>query len=303
MQENDEFERLADKLFDGLLKIDSSGKITGWNKSAERITGFAADKIIGTKYQTHPAKHVSESGKELPNGVIPLLLTLKDGLPREALAYLVHADGYRVPTITRTQAIWDESGKISGALELFNDNKALIASFQTVQAVRKAEETVLFDPLTGIGNRPHIETKIRSAIEDFHAGRSPFGILFIDIDHFKEFNDTYGHLLGDKILRLTANTLRNNLRASDSCGRWGGEEFIGVVHDIDLGGLEKVSEKLRLTISQSRVQEKDLELSVTVSIGSTLINPTDTFQSLIDRADRLMYKSKRAGRNRVTVGK
>ncbi len=300
MKESDKFERLAERLFDGLLEINSTGRITAWNKAAERITGYPADKLIGKQYQKHPAKHVSESGKELPDGVTPLLLTLKDGLPREALAYLIHADGYRAPVITRTLAVWDESGKISGALELFNDNKGLIAAFQTVQ---KTDQTVLFDPLTGIGNRPHIETKIRTAIEDFRSGRAPFGILFIDIDHFKKFNDTYGHLLGDKILRLTANTLRNNLRASDSCGRWGGEEFIGVVHDIDMSGLEKVSEKLRLTISQTKTQENNFELGVTVSIGSTLIHPADTLQSLIDRADRLMYKSKRAGRNRVTVGK
>ncbi len=132
--------------------------------------------------------------------------------------------------------------------------------------------------------------------------KADFGILFIDIDHFKDFNDTYGHLLGDKVLRLVANTLRNNLRVTDSCGRWGGEEFIAVVYDLDLSGLARVAEKLRATISQTTVQEKDLELGVTVSIGSTLLRAADTFPSLIDRADKLMYESKKAGRNCVTVG-
>jgi diguanylate cyclase (GGDEF)-like protein/PAS domain S-box-containing protein len=300
MKETDNFERLAERLFDGLVEIDNTGRIKAWNRAAERITGYAAEKLIGKQYQKQPARHVSASGRELPDNLIPLLLTLKDGLPRETLAYIVHSDGYRLPVITRTLALWDRTGNVSGALELFNDNKALIAAFQTIP---KSEETVLFDPLTGIGNRPHIEMKIRSAIEDYHPGKTPFGILFIDIDHFKDFNDTYGHLLGDKVLRLIANTLRNNLRASDSCGRWGGEEFIGLVHDLDFGGLEKVSEKLRMTVNETKIRENNVDLAVTVSIGSTLIRPKDTFQTLIERADSLMYKSKRAGRNRVTVAK
>jgi diguanylate cyclase (GGDEF)-like protein len=139
------------------------------------------------------------------------------------------------------------------------------------------------------------------AIDDYHLKNSRFGILFIDIDHFKNFNDMYGHLLGDKVLRMVANSLRNNLRVSDSCGRWGGEEFIVLVNELDMAGLGIVAEKLRITIAQTKVQDKDLELGVTVSIGSTLIRSGDTLQSLIDRADKLMYKSKRAGRNQVTI--
>ncbi len=290
---------LADKLFDGLVQVDTKGRITLWNKAAERITGYAADKILGKHYQKQPAKQVSESGRELPDGLVPLLLTVKDGLPREALAHLHHAEGYRISLIARTLPTWDEKGNISGGAQVFNDNKALIAAFQAAQ---KTDETVLFDPLTGIGNRPHIETRIRSAIEEYRIRKNPFGILFIDIDHFKDFNDAYGHLLGDKVLRLVANILRHNLRVTDSCGRWGGEEFIALVHDLDLNGLGKVAEKLRATIVETKVQDKDLELNITISIGATLIRPADTIQSLIDRADQLMYRSKRAGRNLVTIG-
>lgn len=299
MNNSKEISQLANRLFDGVLQVDARGRITLWNTAAERITGIPADKVIGKYYQKQSVKHLSENGKELPDSDIPLLATIKDGLPREALAHLIHADGYHISVITRTLPIWDENGKVSGGIEIFNDNKVLITAFRVNQ---KTEETVLLDPLTGIGNRPHIETKIRLAVENYRHRKSQFGILFIDIDYFKNFNDTYGHLLGDKVLRLVAITLRNNLRVTDSCGRWGGEEFIALVYDIDLGGLAKVSEKLRATISETKVREKELELSVNVSIGSTLIRPADTVQSLIDRADHLMYKSKRAGRNRVTVG-
>ena len=299
MKDSIENHPLVDSLFDGVVQIDLKGRITLWNKAAERITGYSADKIIGKNVQKQPAKHLSGDGRDLPDGLIPLLLTIQDGLPHQTLSHIKHSEGYSVPIISRTIPTFDSKGGLSGGIEIFNDNRSLISAFKNTQ---RTEETVLFDPLTQIGSRPHIETKLRLAIEDYHLKKSRFGILFIDIDRFKNFNDTYGHLLGDKVLRMVANTLRNNLRISDSCGRWGGEEFIVLVNELDMPGLGTVAEKLRVTIANTQVRDKDLELSVTVSIGSTLIRPDDTIQSLIERADQLMYRSKHDGRNRITIG-
>jgi diguanylate cyclase (GGDEF)-like protein/PAS domain S-box-containing protein len=289
---------LADRLFDGVVEIDAKRRVRLWNRSAQRMTGYTAEQVLGKAYQAQPARHVSEAAMELPDGLIPLLSTLRDGQPREALGHFIHADGYRLTALVRTQPLYDRRHKVVGAVEIFTDNKALIAGFQALQ---RTQETVLFDPLTGIGNRPHIEAKIRAAIEDFRRQRSDFGILFIDIDHFKDFNDRYGHLLGDKVLRATANTLRQHLRGSDSCGRWGGEEFVVLVHDLDLSGLAKVAEKLRQAVAETGVREKEAELKVTVSIGGSLMRPGDSLESLLERADRLMYESKRLGRNRVSL--
>ncbi len=291
-------EGLADRLFDGLLELDHERRIAVWNAAATRITGCGPDHVIGLPYRQSPARHISEGGLELPDVLVPLLMTVQDGVPRDAIGYLNHSDGYRLTTITRTAPIHDRRGRLIAAAEIFSDNKALIAAFE---ASRKTEETVRFDPLTGIGNRTHIEVKIRSAMEDYRLQKKPFGILFIDVDHFKDFNDSHGHLIGDKILRLTANTLRQNLRGSDSCGRWGGEEFVALVYDLDCSGLAKVAEKLRQRVSDTRIQEKEQELFVTISIGASLVRPADTVQTLLERADRLMYESKRQGRNRVTI--
>jgi len=289
---------LADRLFDGLMEIDVKRRVRLWNRSATRMTGYTAEQVLGKAYNAQPAHHVSEAGLELPDGLVPLLGTVRDGQPREAMGYFVHADGYRLTTLVRTQPLFDRRHRLVGAVEIFTDNKGLIAAFQAMQ---RTQETVLFDPLTGIGNRPHIEAKIRGAIEDYRRQASDFGILFIDIDHFKDFNDRYGHLLGDKVLRATANTLRQNLRGSDSCGRWGGEEFVVLAHNLDLAGLAKVAEKLRRAVADTGIREKDADLRVTVSVGGSLIRPGDSLESLLERADRLMYESKRQGRNRVTV--
>jgi diguanylate cyclase (GGDEF)-like protein/PAS domain S-box-containing protein len=289
---------LADRLFDGLLQIDSKGRITCWNRAAERITGYPPGRMLGQPYKQAPVRHVDENGAALTDSLIPLLLTAQDGRPRDTIAYFNHSDGYPLRTLTRTEPICDVLGRAAGALEIFTDNKAIISAFQAGQ---HTDETVHFDSLTGIGNRPHIEARIRAAISDFRLRKRPFGVLFIDIDHFKDFNDAYGHLLGDKILKMTATTLRQNLRGSDSCGRWGGEEFIALAYDLDASGLAKVAEKLRESVAATNLRQNAQSLGVTISIGATLVQPEDTFQTLVERADQLMYESKRQGRNRVTL--
>ncbi len=290
--------QLADRLFDGVLQIDGKGRVVCWNHAAERIMGYPADKVVGQAYRQNAVWQVDENGAPLAEGLIPLLQTAGDGQPREALGYFNHADGYALRALIRTEPISDNWGRPAGALAIFTDNKAIIAAFQENQ---RTDETVHFDLLTGIGNRPHIESRIRVAIADYRHHKRTFGVLFIDVDHFKDFNDQYGHLLGDKILRMAATTLRQNLRGSDSCGRWGGEEFIALAHSLDASGLAKVGEKLRQSVSTARVQQDGQDLGVTVSIGATLVQPTDTLQSLVERADRLMYESKRRGRNQVTL--
>jgi diguanylate cyclase (GGDEF)-like protein len=168
--------------------------------------------------------------------------------------------------------------------------------------VHKLEQTVLLDTLTGIGNRRHMEIKLQSALGEFQQHRIPFGLAFADIDHFKRINDTFGHENGDRVLRMVATTLRQNLRADDTSARWGGEEFLILFYDIDQKGLEAASEKLRLLIEKSRLRAGLEQISITISIGATMARFEDDIVSILRRADTLMYKSKINGRNRVTIG-
>jgi diguanylate cyclase (GGDEF)-like protein len=125
----------------------------------------------------------------------------------------------------------------------------------------------------------------------------------MDVDHFKQFNDTYGHSIGDQVLCMVAQTMRHALRATDTIGRWGGEEFIAILHDVQSeNDLRAAAEKVRALAQYSRLDVAGQGLTVTVSIGGTLLLPEDTPESFIGRADKLMYRSKQAGRNRVTIG-
>lgn len=294
--ENQFYKKLMDNLYDGVYFVDDERRITYWNKGAERITGYQSDQVIGRYCHSNILNHVTEAGQYLCQEGCPLLATIKDGQPREAEMYLHHAEGHRVPVQIRTSPIHDDDGEIVGAVETFSNNQVL---FKMRRKVDQLEQNILLDTVTGIGNRAYSEIKIKSALGEYKQHGVPFGLLFLDVDRFKNFNDTFGHAVGDKVLKIVANTLSHNLRIIDICGRWGGEEFIVLLSDVDNNGLVEVAEKLRFLISQSDVGD---ELTATASFGATLVRDDDTFESLIHRADSLMYQSKINGRNRVTHG-
>lgn len=147
-----------------------------------------------------------------------------------------------------------------------------------------------------------IEREFQNRFEEKKRYNVPFGILFIDIDHFKKVNDTYGHDAGDDVLKFVAKTLIDSSRPFDLYGRWGGEEFIGVLRNIKEQGFETVGNRVRMLIENSYIKYEDKKLNVTISIGATVVNDGDTMESLIKRADVLLYKSKAGGRNCLTVG-
>jgi len=295
----DFYKSLAENAFDGIMQVDIEGHIVAWNKGAERMFGFASKEVIGTDYQGQCIQQLAENGSKLPSTQLPLFLTLKDGKRREDHAYIQHLEGFRISVLIRVIPLYNHKNKIVGAMQIFNDSKTLIAAREERKRV---EQTIFFDDLTGIGNRKHIENRLKFALDDYKVSRVEFCVLFIDIDHFKDLNDSYGHLAGDKVLRFIANTLRQNLRATDSCGRWGGEEFLALILDIDLEGAKVVAEKIRKLVEQARIQDGKSNLGVTISIGASLSHRDDTVESIIQRTDELMYKSKQSGRNRVTAG-
>ncbi|HSB03017.1 MAG TPA: GGDEF domain-containing protein, partial [Anaerolineales bacterium] len=244
--------------------------------------------------------HVTASGVQLCANHCPLAAVMEDGREREVEVFLHHAHGHRLPVMIRATALRDETGKIVGAIETFSNNTHVI---DTRRELREMYRVAMTDPLTGISNRRHLEGRLRAVIAEFLNNGNRPGLLSIDVDHFKQFNDTYGHNTGDSVLRMVAQTLRHALRATDSTGRWGGEEFIAILHDMrDEEDLRVAAEKVRTLVQHSRLDVDGQGLTVTISIGGTLVLAGDTAESFVARADQLMYRSKQAGRNRVTVG-
>ncbi len=296
--ENHFHKKLVDNLYDGVYFVDPDRRITYWNKGAERITGHSSKYMVGKFCNENILDHVTDDGKHLCIEGCPLLATIQDGKPREAEVHLRHAEGYRLPVVVRTSPIFDEHNKVIGAVEIFSNNQSL---FRMKRRVVELEEDNFRDALTELGNRKILEIKINSALQEYSQHQIPFGLLFLDIDRFKAVNDTYGHLEGDKVLQSAARNLKEHLRNTDICGRWGGEEFVSILYHVNLDSLSRVAEKVRAMIENSTIESNGVKISVTVSIGATLARETDTLDSLIERADQLMYQSKQNGRNRVTL--
>ena len=275
---------LLDNLYDGIYFVDREREITYWNKGAERMTGYPKEKVIGSHYYNNLLQHITENCVELCFNDCPLQATMNDGHPRETGVYLRDAEGFRIPVHVRTSPIYDEKGEIVGAVEVFSINQIML---RMKRRVSKLEQSVIYDPLTQIGNRKHFEVKINLALQEYRHMRFPFGLLFIDIDHFKYINDTFGHIIGDKVLQAVANTLRHNLRETDTCGCWGGEEFLALAFNLDKDTLKTIAEKLHSLVEQTTITTTTDGPRVTVSIGATLVRNEDMLANLIYWADKL----------------
>jgi diguanylate cyclase (GGDEF)-like protein/PAS domain S-box-containing protein len=295
----DEFYKsLLDNLYDAVYFVDPERVIKYWNKSAELLTGYGSSEIVGKHCWNNILMHVDLQGRNLCRGMCPLVKAMKEDTTLEQEVYLRHKEGHRVPVMVRASPIKDEEGRIIGAVEIFNNNSSRIALAQRVDELQRL---ALLDPLTEIGNRRYAELTLHARLDEFYRYGWRFGVLFMDIDHFKTINDTYGHEMGDKILRMIARTLQNGVRSSDVVSRWGGEEFVAFIANIDEVALGALAEKLRKLVEQSKPFFENELIGATISVGVTISRMNDTPEGLIKRADHLMYRGKLSGRNCVTM--
>ena len=177
-------------------------------------------------------------------------------------------------------------------------NKELKAAYQLM------EQLALTDPLTKLKNRRAINEELDKAIKIASRSKQPLSLILSDIDHFKAFNDNYGHDCGDFVLKSIAEKLQMLIRKQDSIGRWGGEEFIVILPNTDAQGAVNLAETLKDNLESSKfkyqVDNFDQDLSITMTFGVSEFNPEiDNLSSLISQADKMLYAGKSKGRNRV----
>jgi two-component system cell cycle response regulator len=171
------------------------------------------------------------------------------------------------------------------------------------QQLETCVELSIVDPLTGLHNRRYMEGHLKTLFSKAKVGSRPLSVLIVDIDHFKAVNDTYGHDVGDIILKEFATRLRQNTRGVDLTARLGGEEFIVIMPETDRDKAQQVGERLRACVAEVPFQiNDDVSLRVTASVGlGSLEDLEDTPESVLKRADRALYAAKRHGRNRVSA--
>jgi diguanylate cyclase len=199
--------------------------------------------------------------------------------------------------VTSTREMRDTNKALEDRLTL---SKSEISNLQQSLEAIRAES--LTDPLTGLGNRKYFDRSVGTAVQNALANGEPLSLLMFDIDHFKSFNDSYGHLTGDQVLRLVGMSLKQTIKGQDITARYGGEEFVVVLPNTALRQALTVADHIRRAIMSKELKKKstgEILGRVTISVGVSMLKPDDDTESLIERADACLYAAKRNGRNRV----
>ncbi len=186
-------------------------------------------------------------------------------------------------------------------VQLVNSSEQVTELKKNLDSVKKE---ALTDGLTGVANRKSFDKNIVDLIEEANANQTPLILMMLDIDFFKKFNDTYGHQIGDQVLKLVARTLTDNVKGRDIVARYGGEEFAVLLPETPLAPALKVAEMLRRSVENKEVINKTSNESlgrITLSMGVAQYVPGEGVSKIIERADAALYMSKKSGRNRVTA--
>ena len=211
------------------------------------------------------------------SGSIEDILTLKDGI------------------INEIKAVQLSSQSLKNELNEYRKTTQSLSS-----QLEQTEAKALVDTLTNVLNRNAYNLKITQMMRDYSRLKEAFCLLVVDVDHFKKFNDNYGHKAGDRVLRSVADSIQGSLRASDLVFRYGGEEFVVILSGIQLEDALKLADKVRARVERDYyVDSENRQLKVTVSVGVSCVKDGDTELTLFERADRALYAAKSNGRNRV----
>lgn len=199
--------------------------------------------------------------------------------------------------LKETRRMQDMNRRLEMELENSKDDISLLQ--RDLDEVRK--ETVL-DPLTRIPNRKGLDEQLAIEVTQANSTDLPLSLLVLDIDHFKAFNDTYGHLTGDQVLRLVAQVLKANLRSRDMPARFGGEEFVAILPETDINAAITIAERIRQAVQSKELLKRSTNEKlgrITLSVGVAQFRQGDTPVTLMDRADKSLYAAKSSGRNQV----
>ncbi|NVK38808.1 MAG: GGDEF domain-containing protein [Gammaproteobacteria bacterium] len=179
----------------------------------------------------------------------------------------------------------------------------LIYPLRNAMRYRHALDQAFKDPLTGAGNRIALNENLVREMELSKRLHYDLSVLMIDLDHFKSINDGYGHLTGDDVLKAVVAQIKECIRQTDICFRYGGEEFVVLLNNANIANARLIAERIRMTVADLSIQTEKGPLQVTLSTGLAMLQMDDAPQDLLNRADQALYQAKHSGRNKVCVSK
>ena len=293
----------------GVVVMDREYRIEVWNSFMENHSGMSSDKASRqTLFELFPEIEPNWFKKKVETAVMlgtraftiweqrPNLVHFKSYQPITGLA----DEMYQNVTILPLRSATGKTDHV--CLIIYDVTGVAINKRQLEAANQQLQELALRDGLTGLLNRRYWEQCLEREFARHMRYESPASLVIFDIDHFKRFNDTYGHQLGDEVIREVSRLTKLFARETDFAGRYGGEEFVVLLPDTELNGAAQFAERLRSAIERLQIEHGDELLKVTISLGvaeirDSMINHT----ILIEEADKALYQSKEGGRNRTTL--
>ena len=297
MNNEEMYYEIIENMREGAYFTDPDRRIVFWNKAAENITGYKREEILGEPCQGTPLQHIDCEGNLICSSGCPLHVALCDGQKRKHEAFLRNKEGRRIAVSVHTFPV-TENDEIVGAIEIFTPSSLVIYDDELITQLANS---AMSDELTGIPNRRRIESFLDLRLREMALYRSKICVVFLDIDNFRNFNNSYGHDAGDAILKTVSGAIMSMTRNTDLFGRWGGEEFVGIYTIKDDSDALLIGEKIRALVEDTQIMHEDITLSVTVSVGITIARTGDAVDTVVKRADEMMYLSKQNGRNLVTA--
>lgn len=292
----------------GIFAVDRDYRIVLWNRFMDEHSGLPAADAIGCSFfdcfpdlprawlkRKFDTVFLLHSGSFSSWQHRPWLLPFEHDCPITGSLDLMQQDCSFMPLM--------ENGEVVAVCVTIADVTELAVAWKerevALEALRDSSER---DALTGLYNRRHVDRRLLAEYNNWTRHRNTFSVLLFDIDHFKRVNDTYGHPIGDAVLRKIAGTVSSQLRNTDIVGRYGGEEFIVIMPHCDETCAAVVGEKIRYAIEADGLDVASGRLHVTVSVGGCVVRDgLAGVGALVAEADQALYDAKRAGRNQVCI--
>lgn len=243
-------------------------------------------------------QHVLESAEELSTGVDQHNSDLRS--VGSEVSEIDEGTGYehvKLTLLNQIAEVVESNRKLED--DLVFTKYRLEEQAQELDRTRKEART---DALSGVGNRKAFDEALQFMLSQMHRSKTGFGLLLIDVDHFKWVNDTHGHHAGDMVVQRLGETLTSCVRPTDCVARYGGDEFAVLFEDVTLELATMVTERMRDRVSTTNFDsDEGSKVAITISMGLALAEPSDTKESVFRKADASLYRSKKAGRNRLTI--
>jgi len=288
-------EKLIDAMHDGVVFVDAQARITLWSKGTERLTGVSSEAAVGRAFAPSLLEMCNHADQRVADDACPIAKSLITNSQLRQRLLVMGRQGHHVAIDLHAIPVHSPDSKVQGATVLLHDAQPEASLEEKCEALH-AEVTK--DPMTKIANRAEFDRMLALFIEAHQQAGQPCSLVMVDIDHFKNINDTYGHQAGDEAIISMANLLSTMCRAGDLVARYGGEEFAVLCADCTNADGARRAEQIRRKLSEMQhacIGNKRF----TASFGVTELQAGDTPETMLRRSDRALLMAKEQGRNQV----